>query len=537
MEDLNILYRAYKEYKKMVIKDDDTSRFYRAYINNSTKENEDITHIFNACKIEEDWVIAIETGLPFIEKAIKEERQFIRNDGEVLPIEKIRKTSKDSIQDLAKHANYITHEAPEDAATEVMPDKMLVIRKESDYAIYENRVLYAALMYLKDFVMSRLETIKESTNTYEVQQHIKKLIDMGQRKIDINMEFVERRANDPLLSSLNSEKNIIDRLDVILTQIMALLKTPLMREVSKTEMVSRPIQKTNILKMNRNFRESLACFDYIASYQGQGFTIEHIEKSYYPYSKEMASSYSENLLLLSFLNYIYTNELLPELDKKYDEILKKEQIEKENEILARLAAFHASAKEKEQTLNEYFILFEEGYRILERRNEQLTFELKHVEAEAKKEIELAKANARDEILKNNKENEKRLLEQEEAFNAKLSETEDKYIEQMNELRSKLEKEKEDFKVQYRDHIANMEKENKEIKEEGERIKAIQQSMEAEILSLKANKSLVKAIDFTSEEDFNKLEEMKKSFDKFYDEAWKETKKKIAKEVFLGGKKK
>ena len=62
------------------------------------------------------------------------------------------------------------------------------------------------------------------------------------------------------------------------------------------------------------------------------------------------------------------------------------------------------------------------------------------------------------------------------------------------------------------------------------------SFEAELLTYKIDRSLVKDTDFTSEEDFNRLEEMKNAFDKFFDSAWKETKKAIKKEV-LGRKKK
>ena len=328
MKNLDTLYEAYQNYKKLCVLDNDTDRFMRAYMAIKDRDSENITTIFSVCHIEQDWVEAIETGLPFIEKAIKEERQFIRNDGEVLPIEKIRKTSKDSIQDLAKHANYITHEAPDDLETEVLPDKMLMIQKESDFAIYENRVLYAALMYLKDFVASRLVEIKETTNTYLVKQHIKKAIDMGSRKIHIDLSFDESRVNDPLLTDKNNEKDVIDRLDEILTGILALLKTPLMREVSKAEMVSRPIAKTNILKMNRNFRESLACFEYIANYQGKGFTIEHIEKSLIPYSKAMNESYTEMLIMLSFINYMYANNISQELKNDLEEILKERERQK-----------------------------------------------------------------------------------------------------------------------------------------------------------------------------------------------------------------
>ena len=548
MKNLDILYEAYQNYKKLCIVDNDTPRFMRAYMNVKDRESEDITTVFSVCHIEQDWVEAIEVGLPFIEKAIKEERQFIRNDGEVLPIEKIRKTSKDSIQDLAKHANYITHEAPEDLETEVLPDKMLMIQKESDFAIYENRVLYAALMYLKDFVASRLVEIKETTNTYLVKQHIKKLIDMGSRKINIDLSYNESRVNDPLLTEKNSEKDVIDRLDEILTGILALLKTPLMHEVSKAEMVSRPIAKTNILKMNRNFRESLACFEYIANYQGKGFTIEHIEKSLIPYTKVMNESYTEALIMLSFINYMYANNISQELRDDYEEILKERDKQKDNEILARLRNFHATAETKGQTMNEFLIAFEQGYRILEARNDEL--EIAHKEDEVRRAKELKEQQEKheafvddlkeaheDEIKALNRQNTEKLNEIERDLNQKMVEYQNQKDDELRQEKEKAALELQEYKDQFKEHVAQMEKENAEIKaQEKERLEKIA-SLEAQLLDIRIRSGETKPNEFTSEQDFNKLEELKENFDSFFEKAWKAAKKQIRKDILLAKREK
>ena len=532
MKNLDTLYEAYQNYKKLCVVDNDTDRFMRAYMAIKDRDSENITTIFSVCHIEQDWVEAIEVGLPFIEKAIKEERQFIRNDGEVLPIEKIRKTSKDSIQDLAKHANYITHEAPDNLETEVLPDKMLMIQKESDFAIYENRVLYAALMYLKDFVASRLVEIKETTNTYLVKQHIKKLIDMGSRKIRIDLDFDESRVNDPLLTDKNTEKDVIDRLDEILTGILALLKTPLMREVSKAEMVSRPIAKTNILKMNRNFRESLACFEYIANYQGKGFTIEHIEKSLIPYSKAMNESYTEMLIMLSFINYMYANNISQELKDDLDAIYAEREKQKNNEILAKLRNFHATAETKEQTMNEFLIAFEQGYRILEERNDEL--ELEHKENVIRREKELKEIEEKhlDEIDEINAQNAQKIKEAERDFNQKLTEYQNQKDDEVRQEKEKAALELAEFKEQFKDHIKQMEAENAAIKAlEHERVEKIA-SLEAQLLNNSIKNGDAKAIDFNSEEAFDRLEELKKDFDAFYERAWKEAKKQIRKDILF-----
>ena len=548
MKNLDTLYEAYQNYKKLCVLDNDTDRFMRAYMAVKDRDSENVTTIFSVCHIEQDWVEAIETGLPFIEKAIKEERQFIRNDGEVLPIEKIRKTSKDSIQDLAKHANYITHEAPDNLETEVLPDKMLMIQKESDFAIYENRVLYAALMYLKDFVASRLVEIKETTNTYLVKQHIKKVIDMGSRKIHIDLDYDESRVNDPLLTDKNNEKDVIDRLDEILTGILALLKTPLMREVSKAEMVSRPIAKTNILKMNRNFRESLACFEYIANYQGKGFTIEHIEKSLIPYTKAMNESYTEVLIMLSFLNYMYANNISQDLKNDFEEILKERERQKNNELLAKLRNFHAMADTKEQTMNEFLIAFEQGYRILEERNDEL--ELEHKEQEIRRAKELKELQERheafvddlkeaheDEIEQLNKQLSNKINDVERELNQQLVEHIHEKDDEFRQEKEKSRQEFEEFKEQFKDHIRQMEEENAAIKaKEQERIQKIA-SLEAQLLNNSIKNGDAKEIDFTSEEAFDQLEELKNNFDAFYERAWKEAKKQIRKDILFAKREK
>ena len=558
MKNLDNLYEAYQNYKKLCIVDNETPRFLRAYMNVKDRESEDIQTVFSVCHIEQDWVEAIEVGLPFIEKAIKEERQFIRNDGEVLPIEKIRKTSKASIQDLAKHANYITHEAPEDAETEVLPDKMLMIQKESDFAIYENRVLYAALMYLKDFVTSRLVEIKETTNTYIVKQHINKMIDMGARKIKIDLKFDESHVNDPLLTEKNQEKEVIDRLDEILTGILALLKTPLMREVSKVEMVSRPIAKTNILKMNRNFRESLACFEYIANYQGKGFTIEHIEKSLIPYSKLMNEAYTENLIMLSFINYMFANNIQQELKDDYDAIIAKRELQRQNEILAKLREFHATAEEKEQTINEFLIMFEQGYRILEERNDELNIKVKENEIRRQKELKeqqeaheeyvaILNKGHQEEINNLNIQNDARIANIQQECADKISEIEvakndeinnirQEATNQINETKQTSATELETYKAQFKEHIEQMERENAELKEHFQEQNERIANLEAELLSRRIANGETNEKEYTMEERFNALEKLKADFDRFFNKAWKEAKKQIRKDILARKKK-
>ena len=104
------------------------------------------------CEVDESWIRAIEEGLVHIEKAIREDRQFIYSNGEVVPIERVKHVSKDSVEHLARHAELITRV---EEGGDIIPDKLYPVERLSDYAVYENRFLYMLLCYLRDFVTLR----------------------------------------------------------------------------------------------------------------------------------------------------------------------------------------------------------------------------------------------------------------------------------------------------------------------------------------------------------------------------------------------
>jgi hypothetical protein len=109
MNQTDIYYRALLEFRKQIGLNSEIKSLARAVAEAEASE-ERITVTGSLCRIDEDWIVAIEEGLEYVEKAIKEDRQFIRSNGEVVPIEKVRNVSKDSVQHLAKHSNLITRE-------------------------------------------------------------------------------------------------------------------------------------------------------------------------------------------------------------------------------------------------------------------------------------------------------------------------------------------------------------------------------------------------------------------------------------------
>lgn len=588
MENLDLFYRAYEEYKKQLDLDPESSKFLRVSKRQSSIENESLNIVYSTVEIDENWVNAIERGLPYVEKAIKEDRQFIRSDGDVVPIEKVRKITKSSIEDLSKHSNYITHES-ENEDIEVVPDKIFVLNKESDYAIYENKVLYATLIYLKEFVSVRLSKIKELARTLEFNSELNKKIEVSNRKINLHLKIDEKRTNDPHLENRDAQKGIIDRLDDVLRNIMGLLKYPLMVEVAKSDMVSRPITKTNVLRMNTNFRESLALFDYVAEYSGDGYTVQTLNKSFTPFSDSISEAYNDLLMTYSFLSYIYVSELEPELKKRKLEYEAKLKAQNERALLERLRTLKIKATDNEQTLLEYVTLFEQGYRILEKKNDELEEKLKEEEERRIKELdeqkgayetkiasieeahlnEIEKINEKHDLEINSlreeysmrleekeKEYAKRESELIASYETKIKDINEENLKRRNELISSYEndistlkdnfnKEKSDLNVHFEGIIASKD-ENiglltqnvSNLTSERDDLILRNDALNASIYSMNEIKG--SGNDFSKhleEASFDELEKIKNGFLTFYNKTWKEAKKKIVRDNIKIEKKK
>ena len=547
MENLDLFYRALEKYKKDLELDPETGRFLKVAKRYNTPEAEQLNILYSTVEIEEDWVNAIEHGLPYIEKAIKEDRQFIRTDGDIVPIEKVKKISKSSIEDLSKHSNYITHESESDEIS-VIPDKLFVLNKESDYAVYENKVLYATLIYLKDFVSIRLSKIKDLARTFEFDSSLNKKLDIGNRKIDISLKINEKRLNDPTLNSKDISSLVIDRLDDILTNIMGLLKYPLMIELSKAEMVSRPITKTNVLRMNTNFRESLALFDYIAEYSKDGYTVKTTNKSFNPFNDELQNSFSSILMTYSFMSYIYSTQIEGELKRRKEEQDRLDKIKSEDELLLQLKHLEVKANTDGKTLVEYVRLFETGYRILEKKLDDLNLQLEQAEIKRKADLEDLRVSYENKIILINEENEQKVAEiikkcEKDIEEIRLStESRVEEIEQncqirINELTSSFNEKINSLTTNYENLLADK---NAQINSLNSEISTLKQEISKLLETNKilcadeiARKELSgEGNDFDqylSEMSFDELERKKAAFDKFYKVAWNKAKKSIVKE--------
>ena len=369
MDNLDFYYRAFKDYRRETAKSNVCDKEKRAVAEADTEQDklESTKYIVT---VEEDWIKAIEDGLKFVEQAVAEERQFIRTNGEVVPIEKIRKISKDTVVHLAKHSDMITH-VPDDEDEPIVPDQLYMVEKLSDYAVYENRFLYMMLCYLKNFIEYRLEKIDNLRRSYVGDMSIDKKVVAKKRTLKIEMRVLEERSDNPYPIPDGECEKRVRRISDCREIINSLLNTDLMQQVAKTPMIKPPIVKTNVLKMNNNFKNALALYDFIASYKGDGFSSEQVKFNFAPYSDVLADEVAEAANLVSFVAYKAGNKLDEMLELNYCEEERRRKQEKEQKLIADLNRLKKRASESGKSLEEYMLVLEKRNRHLEKDSEEL----------------------------------------------------------------------------------------------------------------------------------------------------------------------
>ena len=498
MHELDIYYRALKQLRKDTATHDQSRRFTTA-IKRAANDQDALCARRTICHIEEDWVEFIETHLPYVEKAIKEERQFIRREGETVDIGKAKKVSRDSVEHLARHSEMITHLPEEDEM--LIPDKIYITENTSNYTVYENRFLYLLLTFMSDFVEMRYTKIAELGNTYHAELQTHKRVMMGKRTVELELRFCEQAKSDPYALTEVGKSTMLERVEAIRVITNMLLMTPLMKEVAKAPLISPPITRTNVLRMDNNFKYAVELYDYLSSYQGDGYSIEHKEVEQKPFADDLEGEVDELVALTSYLAYKYGSEVGDLLEQRYlaEELVRQqaaEQVRRE-----RLEVLKARAHESEASMEEYLLALEEQNRMLEKHAEGLRVAAETLQKSVDREAQRLSAVYFAQC-------EQRFAEKQEAL---LSECEQRLAQKDEELAQRA--------------------------QQGEADAARINGLQARVHALQHRLGEVPEEDTTSREYIAQLEREFAWFEQMFDENWKKTKKRIRKEILWSSKKK
>ena len=93
---------------------------------------------YNGDALSFDWIDIVEEACPRLDIIVRNAKVALVQEANVELIEKAKRITVESVKDLARHTNYINKF--DEATQSVEPGKILDIRNEETFNIYENRI-------------------------------------------------------------------------------------------------------------------------------------------------------------------------------------------------------------------------------------------------------------------------------------------------------------------------------------------------------------------------------------------------------------
>lgn len=272
MENFDQYYRSYK-YMQKHLATDFTANYLTSNMEDNDKGNDVLSGKLHEKVIDMEWVTEIEDTLPYIEKAIDEQRRFIIENNEIYRIDKAKIINKDSVKHLIQHTNFIDNI---DENGKVTPNRVLTIEREDSFETYENRFLITLIETAMNFVSDKYRKMMDApTDTYNKVEMERDLVLNNQHvtfKMEYSNEVKDAKADD--LDVKDYEKlSDFDRVRRIREKLNSFLNTDMMQALKKCIRVKPPINRTNLMTKNPNYKAGLDLFTYLGAYNKPGYEI------------------------------------------------------------------------------------------------------------------------------------------------------------------------------------------------------------------------------------------------------------------------
>lgn len=269
MDTIDALYKVYRDTVSVLQK----QKLDRATLKKKGKtdgETDSQTGDSYRIVVDLEWVEAIEKRLRYLDGAIRENRRFIEQTEEIVPISLSRKITSESVKHLARHTNLISK--VEDG--KVTPERILNVQREESFAIYENRFLYTLLQRLSYFVNTRYQALQQKPEHGATALTYCRSFHTGKNRAELQLSY---QAEDMPITKFRMDADPstlpdIQRVARIRSIINDFLSTPLMKQLAHCEPVRPPIMRTNLMTKNPNFREALDLWIFIESYDKVGYS-------------------------------------------------------------------------------------------------------------------------------------------------------------------------------------------------------------------------------------------------------------------------
>lgn len=212
-----------------------------------------------------EWLERLEYACPYIDIIVRNPKLALIKEENVVLVEKAKKIDVTSVKDLAKHTERISRY---DRGTDsVEPKKILDIRNEETFNIYENRFLYTVVKMTIAFVSNKERMLKKlDLKDYKLLEYSSKTTTLSEKvniQVKVNSESIPKGKMDK--DVLDKVKEIKKRIKRIKDFLLSWERSPMMKEIEAAHisLMKPPIRKTNVILKNPNFQVAVKLWEYL----------------------------------------------------------------------------------------------------------------------------------------------------------------------------------------------------------------------------------------------------------------------------------
>ena len=269
--------------------------------------------------VDERWLGVVEDSLDSIFNIIDKPRRFVTTSEEVVPVALAKKITADSVRHLSMNTQFIAS----DEKGDIQPTRILNVTTEVSFDLYENRFVYHLFQRLFTFVDKRTDVIFWSTgdeicNTMSMESKVDDAYEEISYKIEMTIKNRQSFAEND-----SDNMDVFKRIDRVRRMARTLRSSSFCELMAGCSMVRSPIQRTNLMMKDPDYRKCYQLWQFIESYDEAGYTIEE---------RDTALEFDEEYLIQMYTNLItnYTvfKSLLESDPRKMHEIaeLKREPV-------------------------------------------------------------------------------------------------------------------------------------------------------------------------------------------------------------------
>ena len=225
----------------------------------STSSNITVKRDIDACVSDTSWIDMVEECIPYLDNIIRNPRRFIVQEENIVPIEKAKVVTEESIRHLAQHTSMI-QEVQEDGT--VIPLKLLNVYREETVDLYENRFIKSLVDNLYTFVNNKLnESDQRSYAKVESTVSYSGLMKKKGEEVEINLQLKSKK--DTEIDASKDGHSLEERISHIKDIVSAFRGSTFIKSLKESSPVRSPIRKTNVILKEQNFIKALELWEYL----------------------------------------------------------------------------------------------------------------------------------------------------------------------------------------------------------------------------------------------------------------------------------